>query len=220
VCYNDTRARETNQGKRAGHISCTPTQPACLIFGVLFVLPLEVELLSSQVVGRMQIAARRKIRHNTLDTEVINLGDGCAVVNYWGGGMHCSLYLTSSELTAIVRDLNTHNQGWQDGRFWLGKGATAISLPQKAGQRLLLQLQKVLDGESLHDELSYDVLQEMNILPKEEAQVPQEGACCLCGQSYHDYGNNPDPLGDLDTERCCDDCNSRRVVPAREDIDG
>jgi hypothetical protein len=29
------------------------------------------------------------------------------------------------------------------------------------------------------------------------------------------YGNNPDPLGVLPEDRCCDDCNTTKVIPAR-----
>ena len=43
-------------------------------------------------------------------------------------------------------------------------------------------------------------------MPKQEFQ------CCICTTYVNEYGNNPDPFpGD----RCCDDCNSRFVVPAR-----
>jgi len=47
--------------------------------------------------------------------------------------------------------------------------------------------------------------------------------CCLCGapcEPWHldpptGYGHNPDPLGNNDTDRCCDYCNYSKVVPAR-----
>lgn len=29
------------------------------------------------------------------------------------------------------------------------------------------------------------------------------------------YGNNPDPLGDTEEDRCCDCCNGTKVIPAR-----
>ena len=40
--------------------------------------------------------------------------------------------------------------------------------------------------------------------------------CCLCGDPYAGHGNNPEPLSEAG--RCCDDCNSLRVVPARMNI--
>lgn len=43
----------------------------------------------------------------------------------------------------------------------------------------------------------------------------REGTCCLCGQQFHRFGNNPDPLGDPNTERCCSDCNAMYVIPVR-----
>ena len=37
--------------------------------------------------------------------------------------------------------------------------------------------------------------------------------CVLCGKSYGEYGNNPDPVK---TEgECCDHCNTTVVIPAR-----
>ena len=41
--------------------------------------------------------------------------------------------------------------------------------------------------------------------------------CCVCGKGYIGYGNNPYPLTkENETEkRCCDECNSKYVIPAR-----
>lgn len=39
--------------------------------------------------------------------------------------------------------------------------------------------------------------------------------CCLCGANWIGWGNNPDPLGDVETDRCCDFCNQSKVLPAR-----
>ena len=39
--------------------------------------------------------------------------------------------------------------------------------------------------------------------------------CCLCGKELTDYGNNPWPLKTNDDDRCCDECNSSKVIPAR-----
>lgn len=41
--------------------------------------------------------------------------------------------------------------------------------------------------------------------------------CCLCGREFEGYGNNPYPLcEESDYEsRCCNDCDSKFVVPAR-----
>lgn len=47
--------------------------------------------------------------------------------------------------------------------------------------------------------------------------------CCICGKEFVGYGNNP--AGALDTNKkvitwnpddcCCDDCNSKYVLPGR-----
>lgn len=41
--------------------------------------------------------------------------------------------------------------------------------------------------------------------------------CCLCGEEHEGFGNNPYPLYEEDDfeARCCDDCNTKLVIPAR-----
>ena len=39
--------------------------------------------------------------------------------------------------------------------------------------------------------------------------------CILCGYEFMGFGNNPEPLKDFDKGRCCDDCNTDKVIPAR-----
>ena len=39
--------------------------------------------------------------------------------------------------------------------------------------------------------------------------------CCFCGETFYDYGNNPAPADDTPGARCCDNCNSSIVIPAR-----
>ena len=50
-----------------------------------------------------------------------------------------------------------------------------------------------------------------------EREEKKTGDCCLCDGRYERWGNNPYPLCDEhDHEsRCCDDCNARKVIPAR-----
>lgn len=37
--------------------------------------------------------------------------------------------------------------------------------------------------------------------------------CCLCGKEFVGYGNSAWPLND--NGRCCDECNTSKVIPAR-----
>lgn len=37
--------------------------------------------------------------------------------------------------------------------------------------------------------------------------------CCICGESFVGYGNNPAPI--TSKGRCCNKCNSEVVIPAR-----
>lgn len=40
--------------------------------------------------------------------------------------------------------------------------------------------------------------------------------CCICGkQCENQWGNNPWPLKEKDTDRCCNECNENYVIPAR-----
>lgn len=45
--------------------------------------------------------------------------------------------------------------------------------------------------------------------------MPDKKTCCLCGKEFEGSGNNPYPLMSP-AEECCDDCNSRYVLAARE----
>lgn len=38
--------------------------------------------------------------------------------------------------------------------------------------------------------------------------------CCLCGQEFSGYGNNPEPIKTY-PERCCNACNTSLVIPWR-----
>lgn len=42
---------------------------------------------------------------------------------------------------------------------------------------------------------------------------PATVKCTICGKPFYGFGNNPVPV--KNTGRCCDDCNSSIVVPAR-----
>lgn len=39
--------------------------------------------------------------------------------------------------------------------------------------------------------------------------------CSICESEFEGFGNNPAPFPSDNDERCCDDCNSRFVVPVR-----
>lgn len=42
----------------------------------------------------------------------------------------------------------------------------------------------------------------------------QEFVCCICGQKFMGWGNNPYPLVEDEDARCCDECDGQ-VVMAR-----
>lgn len=50
----------------------------------------------------------------------------------------------------------------------------------------------------------------VNLTEAKETQV-----CCICGETFTGYGNNPQPY--KEKGRCCDSCNMHFVIPARID---
>lgn len=54
----------------------------------------------------------------------------------------------------------------------------------------------------------------------DESGMPLDNVCCICGQEFSGYGNNPEPYmpaEDANGNRqvCCDSCNQHFVLPAR-----
>ena len=45
--------------------------------------------------------------------------------------------------------------------------------------------------------------------------MDEKHTCCICGQKFTGYGNNPYPVKSDDNARCCDICNDTVVIPAR-----
>lgn len=39
--------------------------------------------------------------------------------------------------------------------------------------------------------------------------------CSICGGTIKGWGNNPWPVTKGENDRCCDICNSAKVIPAR-----
>jgi hypothetical protein len=44
-----------------------------------------------------------------------------------------------------------------------------------------------------------------------------EYTCCICGEEFEGYGNNPAPV--KESGKCCDACNRKFVIPARLGFD-
>ena len=45
--------------------------------------------------------------------------------------------------------------------------------------------------------------------------MKKTGNCCICGQPYELFGNNPDPLTTDENARVCNLCDWAYVIPAR-----
>ena len=39
--------------------------------------------------------------------------------------------------------------------------------------------------------------------------------CCICGNEFEGFGNNPAPICEEAGMRCCDKCNEDVVIPER-----
>ena len=54
---------------------------------------------------------------------------------------------------------------------------------------------------------------QQHLLRKKPCQPKTEPKCVICNEVYEGYGHNPYPI--TENGRCCDDCNSGKVIPAR-----
>lgn len=45
--------------------------------------------------------------------------------------------------------------------------------------------------------------------------MKEKHVCCICGEEFEGFGNNPYPLVKEEGARCCDECNDAVVIPAR-----
>jgi len=58
-------------------------------------------------------------------------------------------------------------------------------------------------------------------MPSTERDGVRYFSCCLCGEIFEGWGNNPDPIKNSEgewfdeDEECCDNCNNIKVIPAR-----
>lgn len=39
--------------------------------------------------------------------------------------------------------------------------------------------------------------------------------CCICGEYFTGWGNNPWPVSNDEDDKCCDYCNFTKVLPER-----
>lgn len=68
------------------------------------------------------------------------------------------------------------------------------------------------DKESVIDGLT---LLLKNLLDERESASGNTYTCCLCGNTFPGFGNNPWPVDRTENARCCDECNAQKVIPAR-----
>lgn len=52
----------------------------------------------------------------------------------------------------------------------------------------------------------------------ESAQDDEGTTCCICEKQFFGYGNDPWPVSKKPEDRCCNDCNSNYVIPARLEL--
>jgi hypothetical protein len=64
-------------------------------------------------------------------------------------------------------------------------------------------------GIQLDDEIFEQDFEARNVF----GEAVERKVCCICGEEYDGYGNNPAPY--KDHGKCCDSCNIKFVIPAR-----
>lgn len=52
-------------------------------------------------------------------------------------------------------------------------------------------------------------------MAKNRKETVTTKTCCICGQEFTGWGNNPWPVVNDPESRCCDDCNYFYILPAR-----
>lgn len=48
--------------------------------------------------------------------------------------------------------------------------------------------------------------------------MKEEHICCICGEKFLGYGNNPYPLVKKEGARCCDACNEKVILARMQEI--
>lgn len=100
-----------------------------------------------------------------------------------------------------------------------------VELSNCGEQARMLVGKKVTDWyevEFIYDEDSEDTIGvidpkgynvPLNLVMRLERIIGDEFKCVICEQNSVGYGNNPAPV--KDKGKCCDDCNHKKVIPAR-----
>mgnify|MGYP003303642297 CR=1 FL=1 len=72
--------------------------------------------------------------------------------------------------------------------------------------------------ESLTEEINPFALdfESINAFGESLHEAKEEHICCICGEPFEGYGNNPEPYVSVENgEKCCNACNLKFVIPAR-----
>ena len=81
-----------------------------------------------------------------------------------------------------------------------------------------------ITGPGLEDQVKEDLadnpfeteFDDFNAYGEKLTEAPAEvHTCCICGDEFVGYGNNPEPVKSFDDGVCCDACNIKFVIPAR-----
>lgn len=73
---------------------------------------------------------------------------------------------------------------------------------------------KEIELTGLRAEAFFRTVMEMANMTEKEEKDSKE--CCICGEPIVGFGNNPDPV--KKQGRCCDNCNTLYVIPARMEV--
>ncbi len=77
--------------------------------------------------------------------------------------------------------------------------------------------EKPADQAPLAEELNESAEQDdpFDVFTEELHEEAETHVCCICGDEFVGYGNNPEPVKSHDDGVCCDACNIKFVLPAR-----
>jgi hypothetical protein len=101
-----------------------------------------------------------------------------------------------------------------DGKFDYMEGDRNIAIVEPTLFEKIVQ-----KTGAVQTEISKEEYEQAQARQNIRIRVPQPpvitGTCCLCGGGYTFTGNNPYPVSKNPNDKCCDTCNSDKVIPAR-----
>lgn len=90
-----------------------------------------------------------------------------------------------------------------------------MTLDEQVGKFIRERLDELSDDELLLLHKARELIFAITHTAPPTPKGTEMKTCSICGDSFHGFGHNPQPVKPEVGQRCCDSCNSTRVIPAR-----